>query len=196
MRYVPYKEAQGNNCLSVEEGDEEISVHIGDQLYVKFSRDKICPVPEKLSKSEKKKNQSDISALKLALLDVGIITKLSKYLFIPVHWDKRKAANRLLKFSLACLPASPSFNEPILRILKFACLRNKQCPLFSSLASPGATNKQAREWGDMQTNKCQPSLPPHSSSDGHGKETKGVRYRASMRSCVLARSLAHVVTFV
>jgi hypothetical protein len=62
------------------------------KLYLNFSRDKICPVPEKLSKSEKK-NQSDISALKLALLEVGIITKLSKYLFIPVHWDKRKAAN-------------------------------------------------------------------------------------------------------
>jgi hypothetical protein len=57
-RYAPYKAALGNNCLSVEEGDEEISVHIGDQLYVNFSRDKICPVPEKLSKSEKKNTKA------------------------------------------------------------------------------------------------------------------------------------------
>jgi hypothetical protein len=92
-RYVPYKEALGNNCLSVEEGDEEISVHNGDQLYVNFSRDKIYPVPEKKFQNRKKKNQRDINALKLALLEVGIITKRSKYLFIPVYWDKRKAAN-------------------------------------------------------------------------------------------------------
>jgi hypothetical protein len=51
------------------------------------------PSSRKTFKIGEKKNQSDISALKLALLDVGIITKLSKYLFIPVHWDKRKAAN-------------------------------------------------------------------------------------------------------
>lgn len=79
--------------LSVEEADEEISVHIGDQLYVNFFSRQNLPSSRKTFKIGVKKTQSDISALKLALLGVGIITKLSKYLFIPVHWDKRKAAN-------------------------------------------------------------------------------------------------------
>ncbi len=37
-----------------------------------------------------------------------------------------------------------------------------------------------------KTNKCQPSLPPQSSSDGHGRKQKEC---AIVRSCVLARSL-------